>query len=179
MDILEQIKSDADYVQRKKAKLFDNLSTHIEKGDALICVTAKSEARGLDRMTLLLDSLEQIALDEKLTNSDRKVLLFLISQAGFENIISISQLVMAERLKMDKADISRAVKRLQEGHYLLVKKVGRQMYYTFNPEHGWKGKSSQWGKVVDFKELKARQEAKGFRRFHLPLPGLDIPPKER
>ena len=158
-------KKDWEYVQEQKFKSLKQLNECLERGEAQIIISQTKYARGLNRMTFLLDSIGQIATDSRLSDTDRKVLLFLLSKMDFENWVTLSQPYIAECLNMRQPHVSRSIKALKDAHYILVGKVGRSNAYQFNPEHGWKGRDIEWNKVVDFEEIKARQKANGCLPF--------------
>ena len=160
-DPFDSQKKDWEYVQEQKFKSLKQLNQCLERGEATIIISQTKYARGLNRMTFLLDSIGQIATDSRLSDTDRKVLLFMISKMDFENWVPLTQPYMAECLGMRQPHVSRSIKALKEANYILVGKLGRGNAYQFNPEHGWKGEDEKWNNVVDFAELKARQKANG------------------
>jgi predicted transcriptional regulator len=88
------------------------------------------------------DSLEIIATDEDMTGQTLKVMLLLMGNLEFENYITIKQVTIAEKLKIDKADVSKAMKLLVAKGIILKVKEGTTTGYKLNPHYGWKGKVS-------------------------------------
>ncbi len=88
------------------------------------------------------DSLEIIATDEDMTGQTLKVMLLLMSNLEFENYITIKQVAIAEKLKMYKPDVSKAMKLLVAKGIILKVKEGTTTGYKLNPHYGWKGKVS-------------------------------------
>jgi hypothetical protein len=88
------------------------------------------------------DSLEIIATDEDMTGQTLKVMLLLMSNLEFENYITIKQVTIAEKLKMYKPDVSKAMKLLVAKGIILKVKEGTTTGYKLNPHYGWKGKVS-------------------------------------
>jgi hypothetical protein len=138
-----------------------------------------------------MDSLEDISLDKSITAGDKEILMFMISQCTWENWINIPLRIMSDRFSRDKGNISRSIERLVTAGYIQKEKIGRSSFYRFNPEHGWKGKDVEWAKVVDIKEIRDRQAAKGRNvqtstlpklkdktPLQLGLPGIGAAPRE-
>jgi predicted transcriptional regulator len=86
------------------------------------------------------DSLEIIATDEDMTGQTLKVMLLLMGNLEFENYITIKQVTIAEKLKMYKPDVSKAMKLLVAKGIILKVKDGTTTAYKLNPHYGWKGK---------------------------------------
>lgn len=98
------------------------------------------------------DSFEEIAKDPDMTGETLKVLFYLYSKLDFENFIQQSQIDIAEGLKMQKQNVSRAMKILTDKQIILEgPKVGRSKCYRLNPNYGWKGK------VKNLKEYQKEQ----------------------
>lgn len=154
-------KQDWESVQEKKHKVFEQLSEKIESGEMQLYCTKTKLARGLNRMTILLDSLEDMAIDNRLSDADRRVLFLMIGQMDFENWIHIPLSSLSKKLNIAVPNISRSVKNLVELKYISKEKVGRANLYRFNPEMGWKGRDVDWSKVVDLDEIRSRQRSCG------------------
>lgn len=160
-DPFEPQKTRWDSTRKLEERTLKNLNEKFEQGDLVIICKSKTPARGLNRMTFLLDSIEIIAKDERLTHTDYRVLMFMLARMDFENWIHLSLKVMEDQLKIAKSHISSAIKNLVEYKYIMKEKVGRNNYYRFNPEHGWKGKDLEWDKVVSLDEIRKRQQESG------------------
>jgi len=71
---------------------------------------------------------------------DFRVLMALLEQLDYENLITANQSDIARDLGMDKAQVNRAIKRLVElGAILQGPRVGVSRSYRLNPRFGWKG----------------------------------------
>jgi DNA-binding transcriptional ArsR family regulator len=80
---------------------------------------------------------------------DHRVLWMLLAQLNFENDIRIEQSAIAEKLGMQRPNVSRSIKRLQElGIIVEGPKVGRSRTYKLNPAYGWKGSSANHQKAL-------------------------------
>ena len=83
-------------------------------------------------------ALEWLITTNKLRGETLRVLLELITQAGYQNILP-SQSQIAQRLKMKQASVSRAYRQLYDAQALY--KIDRQYY--LNPLLCWKGSQKQ------------------------------------
>jgi DNA-binding transcriptional ArsR family regulator len=80
---------------------------------------------------------------------DHRVLWMLLAQLNFENDIRIEQSAIAEKLGMQRPNVSRSIKRLQElGIIVEGPKVGRSRTYKLDPAYGWKGSSANHQKAL-------------------------------
>lgn len=112
------------------------------------------------------NSLAIIAEDKEITGQTLKVLMVLMSNLEFDNHITIKQTVIAEKLKMQKTHVSRAMKLLVSKEIILKIKQGTTTGYKLNPTYGWKGKVENMEKakaqiaeekIIDFQEARERQ----------------------
>ncbi|MEI7795942.1 MAG: GIY-YIG nuclease family protein [Methylococcaceae bacterium] len=95
------------------------------------------------------DSLEIIATDEDMTGQTFRVLMILMSNLEFDNYITIKQSAVAEKLKMNKSVISRAIKLLVGKSIILKVREGTTTGYKLNPTYGWKGKVENMEKAKE------------------------------
>jgi len=73
----------------------------------------------------------------------------LMARLDFENLISLEQTAVAEKLGMHKQHVSRSIKRLVEiGCLLEGPKIGRSRTYKLNPAYGWKGSGKEHQKAL-------------------------------
>jgi len=93
-------------------------------------------------MMTFQDSLAIIATDEDMTGQILKVMILLMANLEFENYITIKQVEIANKLKMDKSDVSKAMRLLVDKGIILKVKEGGTAGYKLNPHYGWKGKVS-------------------------------------
>jgi predicted transcriptional regulator len=99
----------------------------------------KPKIKGVRWMMTFQDSLEIIAMDKEMTGQTLKVMLLLMGNLEFENYITIKQVAIAEKLGMDKADVSKAMRLLVGKGIILKVKEGTTTGYKLNPHYGWKG----------------------------------------
>jgi DNA-binding Lrp family transcriptional regulator len=100
----------------------------------------------------------QVALDALMQFTrveDFRVLMALLKRLDFENLITANQSDIARELSMERAQVNRAIKRLQEaGAIIQGPKVGINCSYQLNPQFGWKGSAKGHLQALD----KYRQE---------------------
>ena len=81
---------------------------------------------------------------------DFRVLVALLEQLDYENLILASQADIARDLDMSSAQVNRAIKRLVEvGAILKGPKHGITCSYQLNPEFGWKGSAKNHVEALD------------------------------
>ena len=83
------------------------------------------------------DSLAMIAEDKEITGETLRVYMLALSELEFENYITIKQVAIAEKLGMQKANVSRAMKQLVDKGIILKVKEGTTTGYKLNPTYGW------------------------------------------
>ena len=75
-----------------------------------------------------------LAVDRDFSGTDFRVLLAIIGNLGYENIINISQQELGEQLNISQQNISKSLKKLiGKGYLQIINKIGRQNIYQFNP----------------------------------------------
>jgi len=101
------------------------------------------------------EALEMLASDGDLSKDAYKVLILLMGRLDFENWINVPQKEIAEKLKINKGNISRAVSLLESKEIILrEKKFGRSYIFRLNPYFAWKGKPVNLEKYRKEKEAK-------------------------
>ena len=92
-------------------------------------------------------ALEIIATE--LSHEQTKVLMILLSDLDYENYIQVAQVDIAQKLKMQKTNVSRAMKNLMMMEIILEgPKIGRSKTYRLNPQFGWKGSVTNHKKAL-------------------------------
>jgi hypothetical protein len=85
--------------------------------------------------------LEELAAREDVHGETFRVFIYLNAILDFDNVISVPQKDIAKALKMQRLNVARAIKKLEElGVILRGAKVGRVSAWRLNPNAGWKGK---------------------------------------
>lgn len=78
-----------------------------------------------------------------------RVLMMLLADLDYENFIQVQQIEIAEKIGMQKTNVSRAIRNLIEfGIIFEGPKIGRSRSYRLNPEFGWKGTVSNHKKAL-------------------------------
>lgn len=89
----------------------------------------------------------------------RRVLFAVLSKLDFENYILISQADIGDLLNIKRANVSRAISKLEDYEILQRgPKVGRASTFRLNPTFGWKGSAANHRKA-----LKERMAAAGIK----------------
>lgn len=104
---------------------------------------------------------EQAELDHPLTQTEYRVRDWLIGEIGIGNYVFVNQSEVGRRLRIDRAHVSHAIKRLIELGILLVgPKSGRSNTYMVNPAFCFSGNlkngirarnEAKKGKILNFK----------------------------
>jgi len=113
-------------------------------------------------MAMAQDALKILATAD-LGEQAHRVLYMVLARVDFENYILVNQSEIAHELGMDKAHVSRSVKKLEAlGVLLKGPKAGRSTTYRLNPNFGWKGKAQNHRKALD-EAMRERMKAAGIR----------------
>lgn len=87
------------------------------------------------------DALAVLAADKDLWGRPRAVLDYMMARLNFDNFISLSQVEIADALKIHQPHVSAAIKMLvDKGIIEKGPKQGRSSSYKLNPYYGWKGR---------------------------------------
>lgn len=119
--------------------------------NAVVIVAGKREAVSEPFVIMFYDALADIIKANKLTMSDMKVLLGICGITRFGNCISMSQQGLAEALEVDKAVVSRSIKKLTLHKVLINSQLG----LFINPALIIKGKLAEVDPAVWDDTLKA------------------------
>lgn len=75
-----------------------------------------------------------LAVDKDLSGTDFRVLLAIIGNLGYENLLNISQQELEKQLSVSQANISKSIKKLiSKGYLQVVDTIGRRNIYMINP----------------------------------------------
>lgn len=100
-----------------------------------------SSPYGSSWMQINQDFLKELASRKDVTGEVLRVFLYLNSRLEFENLIQVPQVEIAEDLDLNKQNVNRAIKQLEDlGIIIRGPKVGRSSSWRLNPQAGWKGK---------------------------------------
>lgn len=99
-------------------------------------------------MAIFLPAFKRI-IQAGLTNRESNVLYEMLQEVQYGNRIDVPQRIIAQNLGIDRADVSRAIKKLVEAEILQrlpdPNDSGRSIY-KLNNIVGWRGKSADWHK---------------------------------
>jgi len=89
------------------------------------------------------DELLALAIDRDLNGTDLRILLAILSNLGYDNILNISQKDLGERIGVKQTESSKSIKKFISKGYLQItgKAGGRQNIYQFNPNVAFKSKA--------------------------------------
>ncbi len=87
-----------------------------------------------------------------------QVIFGVIALLDFENWIQLNQSELAEKLKMKRQNLNRALSRLEKEKILFRgPRVGRSTTFRLNPNYGWKGSAKKHNEA-----LKEKMDRLGF-----------------
>lgn len=126
------------------------------------------------------DAMTMIASDPDITGETLRVFIYMAGRLDFENYIRIQQIEIAEALRMQKPNVSRAVKMLERKNILLRgPKVGQSYSWRMNPNFGYKGdprgKVYKVGDKLVFKVYEGGKAEKQSDQTELNQADLELP----
>lgn len=90
-----------------------------------------------------------LAIDKDLSGNDLRVLLAILANLGFENIVNVSQQELSDQLKINRPAVAKSLRKLiSKGYLEIVDTIGRRNVYMFNPSVAFKSRAK------NLKELK-------------------------
>lgn len=102
------------------------------------------------------EALEKLALDNNLTRSVLRVLLFMWGKLDYGNKVNITQIQIATALKMQPSLVSKALKYLREKEIVVYQTRDRLFY--FNQELVWRGSVEEYDKYKRAKKFELFQQ---------------------
>ena len=83
-----------------------------------------------------------LAIDRDLSGNDLRVLLAILANLGFENIVNVSQQELSDQLKINRPAVGKSLKKLiSKGYLEVVDTIGRRNVYMFNPSVAFKSRA--------------------------------------
>ncbi len=102
-----------------------------------------------DHVRCFSDEALGLAIDKQLSGTDFRVLLAIIGNLGYENIVNISQQELEKQLSVTQANISKSIKKLiSKGYLQVIDTIGRRNIYMLNPNVAFRSRAK------NLKELK-------------------------
>lgn len=124
-----------------------DLETGEDLGGFVAVIRPKQKSAFERHFTMNQAALELLA--KTLTGEQFKVLMMLLASLDYENFIQVAQADIAEKLEMQKTNVSRSIKGLINlGVIIEGQKIGRSKSYRLNPQFGWKGTVSNHKKAL-------------------------------
>ena len=124
-----------------------DLETGEDLGGFVAVIRPKQKSAFERHFTMNQAALELLA--KTLTGEQFKVLMMLLASLDYENFIQVAQADIAEKLEMQKTNVSRSIKGLIDlGVIIEGPKIGRSKSYRLNPQFGWKGTVSNHKKAL-------------------------------
>ena len=124
-----------------------DLETGEDLGGFVAVIRPKQKSAFERHFTMNQAALELLA--KTLTGEQFKVLMMLLASLDYENFIQVAQADIAEKLEMQKTNVSRSIKGLIDiGVIIEGPKIGRSKTYRLNPQFGWKGTVSNHKKAL-------------------------------
>lgn len=114
-----------------------------------------------DYARCFLNEMENIASNKDLNATDLRLLITIIGNLEYENILNISQKDLAEKLKIPRPAITKSIKKLISRKYLqIINKIGKQNIYQFNPNIAFRSRAknhkdlcNDWKNNIENKNL--------------------------
>lgn len=85
-------------------------------------------------------ALVKLATEESLTATDYRILMYLMSQMQWSNVVPVDRLEVAEMLHVHFTNVSKSLTKLTKLKVIELAERGRIKTYKINKEYGWKGK---------------------------------------
>ncbi len=147
---------------------YDNRTGELLEGVFVYC-GVKYNPYGKGFIMNSQEALDLLAEDPDLTKDALRVLLKLCAKLDFENWIYITQTDICNELKINKSNVSKAIKLLISKNIILKgPKIGRSFGYRLNPDYGWKGKVKN---LNEYRKEVEEREKQDFKKNHLGLNG--------
>jgi len=129
--------------------------------DSVLVLTVPKRKNGFEGWVAVAQDAFLALANSGLGLEARRVLDILLARLDFENWIHLSQVEIAEILKMQRPHVSRAIRDLERvGVVLRGPKIGRSFTYRINPNFGWKGSARNHRRALS-DELHERMRERG------------------
>lgn len=110
-------------------------------------------------ITMSQEGLKAIYESPNLNKPELRLLILLLSEVDYENVIPYTQSEFTRRHNLNKSTVCRNWGKLvDEGILSLIKKIGQNKYYLINSEYAWKGKVRNYRNTHEHLELPGVQE---------------------
>lgn len=87
-----------------------------------------------DYARCFLNEMVALAVDKDLTGTDLRVLLAIIGNLGYNNIINISQGQLGQEINIKRQEVTKSINKfVSKGYLQITSQIGRQNIYQLNP----------------------------------------------
>lgn len=97
--------------------------------------------------------------EQNMTGEQWRVFAYLVSKLDFDNYLKVQQKDICEKLKLNKSNVSKAIKKLVEIDVIAVGPLaGRSRTYRLNPRIAHRGARNYQQTIIEYDELKKRRD---------------------
>lgn len=109
-----------------------------------------------DYARYFLDEILDLAVDKDLSGNDLRVLLVMMGNIGYDNLLNTSHQELGKQLNIDRAAVSRAIKKfVSKGYLQVIDTIGRKNIYQFNPAIVFRSRAKNYKNLCRAWEQKA------------------------
>lgn len=142
----------------EERQFYRTLDEKVKSGEYVNACIPNQYPKDLKTFKGFMFMFDKLSKDKELGLYDRRVLDYFFANLGFENYVNIPQQTIADELDIKRSNVSKSIKKLCSKNIISKERVGRNNFYRINPELVWRGKTSNWKKVVDINEIRQKQE---------------------
>ena len=98
-----------------------------------------------DYARYFMSEILSLAVDKDFSGNDLRVLLAILANLDYDNILNISQQKLADQLNIDRSAIGKSIKKLiSKGYLQVIDTAGRQNIYQFNPHIAFRSRAKNY-----------------------------------
>ena len=98
-----------------------------------------------DYARYFMSEILNLAVDKDFSGNDLRVLLAILANLDYDNILNISQQKLADQLNIDRSAIGKSIKKLiSKGYLQVIDTAGRQNIYQFNPHIAFRSRAKNY-----------------------------------
>ena len=110
-----------------------------------VFVVMRQKYLGKDYLTMYQAAFLEIAQDKDFNQTDTRIILAILGKLAYENEFSLSQDDLGNLLQIAQPNVSKSMVKLEAKGYLQVlRTVGRQKIYMFNPYLAFRSRSKNF-----------------------------------
>ena len=127
--------------------------------DKPVLIVMSQKRLGKEYLRMYQDAFLEIAQDKELNHTNTRVVLAILGKLGYENEFSLSQDDLGNLLQVAQQNISKSLLKLEAKGYLqVVRTVGRQKIYQFNPYLAFRSRAKNFKNLCDQWDKQDQQE---------------------